>query len=78
MKKLKRILAIIGIVLLLGLYISTLLSAIFIPLISDDLFKVSIFSTVVIPCMLYAYMLIYKLLKDRNSNALEESKKEAE
>lgn len=64
--KLKRILAIIAVVLLLGLYVSTILFAI-----SDSpnaayLFKASIFCTIIIPVLLYAYILICRVLGRKN------------
>lgn len=65
MNKMKRILAFIGVILLLGLYIATLITAILIPKISSVFFKISVFSTIVIPIMLYAYILIYRVLKER-------------
>lgn len=63
MKKVKRILALIGVIFLVSLYILTLIGAIIIPKYSDALFKASIYSTFVVPVMLYAYMLVYRLLK---------------
>lgn len=63
MKKLKRILALIGVILLAGLYIITLLSALFATPYSAGLFKACLFSTVFIPVMIYAILLIYRILK---------------
>jgi hypothetical protein len=68
MKHMKRILAIIGIVILVGLYIATLISAIFTSPASTGLFRASVFCTVAVPVMLYAYMLVYKLLKNKNDS----------
>lgn len=67
MKKTKRILAIIGVVLLVALYGSTLVFAIFDHTKSLGLLKASIACTILLPVLLYAYTLIYKLLnkKDR-------------
>lgn len=67
MKKVKRILAIIGVVLLAGLYLSTLIFAI---IDSDDtmtLLKASIYSTIVVPVLIWAYGLVYRLLKNHYS-----------
>lgn len=66
--KLKRVFAIIAVILLVGLYGSTLVFAL-----SDSpnaayLFKASIFCTVIIPVMLYGYMIIYRIF-DRKSNS---------
>ena len=62
-KKVKQILAIIGIVVLVGLYVSTIVCA----LSSSDNFMnlllASIYATVIIPVLIWAYSFIYKLLK---------------
>lgn len=62
-KKVKQILAIIGIVVLVGLYVSTIVCA----LSSSDnfmnLLMASIYATVIIPVLIWAYSFIYKLLK---------------
>lgn len=67
MKKTKRILAIIGAVLLVALYGSTLVFAIFDHTKSLGFLKASIVCTILLPVLLYAYTLIYKLInkKDR-------------
>lgn len=62
MKKIQRILSIIGIVLLVLLYLSTLVFAIlgkdFFPM-----FMASIVCSVMIPVLIWAYSFIYKLIK---------------
>lgn len=63
MKKMKRILAIIGAVLLLSIYGLTIVGALTASPQSSALFRASLYSTVVVPIMLYAYMLVYRLLK---------------
>lgn len=67
MKKTKRILVIIGAVLLVALYGSTLVFAIFDHTKSLGFLKASIACTILLPVLLYAYTLIYKLInkKDR-------------
>ena len=67
MKKTKRILAIIGVVLLVALYGSTLVFAIFDHTKSLGFLKASIACAILLPVLLYAYTLIYKLInkKDR-------------
>lgn len=67
MKQTKRILAIIGVVLLVALYGSTLVFAIFDHTKSLGFLKASIACTILLPVLLYAYTLIYKLInkKDR-------------
>lgn len=63
MKKLKRILAILLAIFLVGLYITTLVMAIIDHSETQNILKASIFATVVIPVLIWAYTLIYKLLK---------------
>lgn len=64
--KLKRILAVIGVILLAGMYISTLIFSLMKGEVAWDLFRVSVICTLIIPVFLYGYMLIYKYLKHRN------------
>ena len=64
MKKVKQLLAIIGIVLLISLYIITLVLAL-----TDDpntmaVFRASLYCTFLIPVLIWAYTFIYKLLKN--------------
>ena len=59
--KIKRIFAIIAVVLLVALYGSTVVFAL-----SDSpnaiyMFKASIFCTVIIPVILYSYILVYRI-----------------
>lgn len=68
-KKVKQILAIIGIIVLVGLYVSTIVCA----LSSSDNFMnlllASIYATVIIPVLIWAYSFIYKLLiKDQDAD----------
>lgn len=67
-KKVKQILAIIGIVVLVGLYVSTIVCA----LSSSDNFMnlllASVYATVIIPVLIWAYSFIYKLLKKDRDN----------
>lgn len=76
MKKTKRILALIGVVLLIGLYLSTLVCAFS----SSDNFMnmlmASIYATVIIPVLIWAYTLIYRLIK-KNSDTDEDDAKGA-
>ena len=62
MKKLKRILAAAGAILLLLLYASTLVCALSSSENFMNLLMVSIYATVIIPVLLWAYTLIYKLV----------------
>ena len=65
MKKLQRVLAIAGVVLLVGLYAATLFFALSGSPESDGWFKASIACTIIVPVFLYANMLVYKVLKNR-------------
>ena len=62
MRKTKRILAIIGVALLVALYGSTLVFAIFDHTKSLGFLKASIACTILLPVLLYAYTLIHKLI----------------
>lgn len=64
----KRILALIGAILLAALYLSTLVFAFIKTELAADLLKISIFCTIVIPILLYAYMLIYRLLNKKGKD----------
>lgn len=61
MSKTKRILALLGVILLAALYLSTLFFAIFDSLNTMWLFKASIAATILLPVLLYAYTLFYRL-----------------
>lgn len=67
MKNIKRILAIIGIVLLVGLYLSTLVFAIFEDPNTYLWFRAAVIATIAVPILIYAYTLIFKYLNTRNS-----------
>ena len=68
MKRVKQIVSIICVIGFLNLYIITLISAFFTTPATAGLFKACIFSTVAIPVFLYAYLLIYRILKNNNQN----------
>lgn len=70
MKKVNQILAIIGIVLLVSLYVITLVLAL-----TDDpntmtVFRASLYCTFLIPVLIWAYTFIYKLLKNNYGSKL--------
>ena len=58
--KIKRILALIMIIVLIAMYVSTIVFALSDSPNADAWFKASIFCTVVIPVLLYGYGVIYK------------------
>lgn len=66
MKKTKRVAAMTGVILLVALYLLTLISAFFAKEYSGGLFLACLFSTFVIPVMIYAYMLIYRLVHKKD------------
>ncbi len=66
MQKLKRILALIGAIALAGMYIITLVLALAGDPGTKGMLMATIICTVVIPCLLYAFMLIAKVLDNRN------------
>jgi cell shape-determining protein MreD len=68
MKKIKQILAILGVILLLSLYVITLLCAIFDSSDTMRLFQASILATIIIPVLLWAYSFIYRLLKNHKDS----------
>lgn len=75
MKKVKRLLAVIGIMLLVSMYILTLVLAL-----TDDpntmnAFRASIYCTVLIPVLIWAYTFIYKLLKNNYGDTPDETEK---
>jgi hypothetical protein len=67
MKKAKQILAIIGALLLVGLYLTTLILAITDNSGTMKAFFASIVATVVIPVLIWAYTLIYRLVTKKDS-----------
>lgn len=63
MKKVKQVLAIIGVIFLVSLYIITLIFAITDNSNTMRMFQASILATVIIPVLMWAYSFIYRLLK---------------
>lgn len=62
----KRIFSLVLVVFLLALYVTTFIVACFTNKETGGLFFACLFSTVMIPILLYAYQLIYKVLQKRN------------
>ena len=76
MKKIKRLMAIAGILLLAALYVITLVLAL-----TDDpntmnAFRASIYCTVLMTVRIWAYTFIYKLLKNNRPGTPADAKKE--
>ena len=70
MKKAKRILALITVVILVALYAAALIFALIDSPWAFSIFKACIGMTVVLPCLLYIYLWIYKVLnKDQHNDS---------
>lgn len=69
MKKTKRILALVGAVLLVCMYICTLVFALIDSPAATGLLRASVAATILIPVLLYAYILVARLLKGSGSDA---------
>ncbi len=67
MKKVKRIAALIGVILMASLILLTVISAFVATEYSYGLFMASIFCTIVIPIMIQMYIMVYRMVhkKDR-------------
>ena len=63
MKNIKRILAVLGAVILVGLYISTIICTLSSNENYMDMLMASIYATVIIPVLIWAYSFVYKLVK---------------
>lgn len=61
--KIRRILALIGAVFLFGMYAATLLFAFIDRSASQGLLKASIACTIILPVLLYAYSLVYRITR---------------
>ena len=75
MKKIKRTLALIGAILLILMYASTLLFAFIDTSTSKSLLWASLGCTFLLPVMLYAFTLVYKVT-DHTSEDAEENEEE--
>lgn len=62
MKHLKKILAMTGVILLTGMYLCTLIFAFVDNSYAKNLLMASIFCTIVVPVLLYAYLFLFKLV----------------
>lgn len=71
MKKAKQIAAIIGIILLLSIYIVTLISAITAKPYANSLFIACLYCTIVIPIVIYGFMVVYKAVHKKNEDEID-------
>lgn len=74
MKKSKRIFATIGIVALLALYAITFISAFTATKENNTFFRICVFSAVILPILLYLFLLIIKKIKGNRIEDEEEQK----
>ena len=72
MKKTKRILAIIGIIILAGMYLSTLVFALMKHENASDMLMASIACTIIVPVFLDGYVLMYRVLNRNKIQPPEE------
>lgn len=68
MKKMKQILAILGIVVILGLNILLIVTAGGASENNTDAFNAAIVAVVLVPVLLWIYLYIFKILKNRKEN----------
>ena len=66
MKNLKRLLALIGVILLAGMYILTLILSLTDNSAAGNVLMASLFGTVIIPVLLYAFLLVYKWTRPKD------------
>ena len=67
MKKVKQILAIVGVIILVGLYVSTIVCAVSASENFMNMLMTSIYASVIIPVLIWAYSFIYKLQSIKKS-----------
>jgi len=74
MDKLRRLFAITGVIILLGMYIVTFISAMLATPATHALFLGSLSATIIVPIFLYAYTLIYKMVYKKKEEDEEKEK----
>ena len=73
MKKLKQITALIGVIALAGLYVSTLVLALIGSTEAINLLKVAVYATIVLPVLLWAYSFIYRMMKGKQNDSMDDN-----
>lgn len=68
MNRLKRILALAGALLLACMYIATLVFALMDSPLASGLFRASVAATILVPVLLYGYILVARLLGSRHDD----------
>ena len=61
MNKMKRVLALLAVVLLIGLYLCTFVFSLFDSELSQNLFMASVALTIILPVLFYGMMMFYRL-----------------
>ena len=77
MKKLKQILAITGIIVLLGIYVLAFVFALIKSPGAESMLMAALYSTVIVPVLLYAILLVYKWTKETDGIEKIDSEKAA-
>ena len=72
MKKLKRIMALIGAILLIAMYVVTLIHGLMASPATKNMLMASIACTVILPCLLYGMMLVARVLDNRSSSGRDD------
>ncbi|MDO4966238.1 MAG: hypothetical protein Q4E51_05970 [Lachnospiraceae bacterium] len=67
----KRVLAIIGVILILALYVLTFIFSIIDDPKTMSFFRASVAMTILIPVMIYGYQLVYRVLKGNDTKGEE-------
>lgn len=75
MNRLKRILALTGVVILLGMYLIVFVLGITASPATKNALMAAVACTVIVPCLLYAMMLIARVLNHKNQNDRQEENK---
>ncbi len=68
MKKSIRFLALLAVILLVLLYLSTLVFALIDHPIADDCLKISVAATILLPVILYGFVIIHRLIQSTDSD----------
>ena len=73
MKKAKRILALIGVIFLVAMYLSTLIFSLIDSPLASDLLKGSVAATILVPVVLYGFVLFSRLFGNENAEPIGNS-----
>lgn len=75
MRKLKRILALLAAILLIAMYVVTLIFGLSANPAAKNMLMASIACTVILPCLIYGFMLVARVLDNRNAPDQSENQK---